>query len=135
MPPAIEELPSGQPPGQQPHRRQSRRVRKIDFGQLDGLSTSADQELRETEDALVAFMAAGQARRALCGYGALRSFVLRLLSLIVVMRPAIFAPLGRRDGRSPVVVWQLFPTDQPDVIHALPIPSISGVVQGLGIVG
>jgi hypothetical protein len=49
-PPAAEELP----PGQQPHRRQSERVRKIDFAQLDGLSTSADQELRETEDALVA---------------------------------------------------------------------------------
>ena len=29
-------------------------VRKIDFAQLDGLSTSADQELRETEDALIA---------------------------------------------------------------------------------
>jgi hypothetical protein len=38
--PAAEELPTGQ----QPHRRQSRRVRKIDFEQLDGLSTSADQE-------------------------------------------------------------------------------------------
>ena len=47
--PAIEELRTGQ----QPRRRQSRRVRKIDFAQLDGLSTSADQELRETEDALV----------------------------------------------------------------------------------
>jgi hypothetical protein len=33
--PAIEGLPTGQ----QPHRRQSRRVRKIDFAQLDGLST------------------------------------------------------------------------------------------------
>jgi hypothetical protein len=52
MPPAAEELP----PGEQPHRRRSRRVREIDFGQLDGLSTSADQELRETEDALVAFV-------------------------------------------------------------------------------
>ena len=37
--------------------------------------------------------------------------------------------------RSPVVVWQLLPTDQPDVIHAQPICSISGVVQGLGVVG
>ena len=41
--PAVEELPTGQPGGQQPHRRLSRRVRKIDFGQLDGLSISADQ--------------------------------------------------------------------------------------------
>ena len=46
----------GLPTGQQPHRRQSRRVRKIDFARLDGLSASADQELRETEDALVAFI-------------------------------------------------------------------------------
>jgi hypothetical protein len=42
--------------GQQPRRGQSRRVRKIDFAQLDSLSTSADQELREAEDALVAFV-------------------------------------------------------------------------------
>ncbi len=54
----AEELPTGR----HPHRRQSRRVRKIDFAQLDGLSTSAEQELRETEDALVAFMEQ-QARR------------------------------------------------------------------------
>ena len=58
--PAVEELPSCQPTGNgrgpQPYRRKARRVRKIDFAQLDGLSTSADQELRETEDALVAFM-------------------------------------------------------------------------------
>jgi hypothetical protein len=47
--PTVEELPTGQ----QPHRQ---RVRKIDFGRLDRLSTSADQELRGTEDALVAFM-------------------------------------------------------------------------------
>ena len=51
MPPADE-----QPTGQQPHRGQSRRARKIDFAQLDSLSTSADQELREAEDALVAFV-------------------------------------------------------------------------------
>jgi hypothetical protein len=61
MPPAVEELPTGQ----QPHRRQSRRVRKVDFGQLVGLSTSADQELRETEDALVAFMEQQAKRDAL----------------------------------------------------------------------
>ena len=60
MPP-VEELPTGQ----QLHRRPSRRVRKIDFGQLDGLSTSADQELRETEDALVAFMEQQAKRDAL----------------------------------------------------------------------
>ena len=60
MPPAVEE-----PTGQQPHRRQSRRVRKIDFGQLDGLSASADQELRETEDALVAFIEQQAKRDAL----------------------------------------------------------------------
>jgi hypothetical protein len=54
----AEELPTGQ----QPHRRQARRVRKIDFAQLDGLSTIADQELRQAEDALVAFMEQ-QARR------------------------------------------------------------------------
>ena len=61
MPPAAEELPTGQ----QPHRRRSRRARRIDFGQLDGLSTSADQELRETEDALVAFMEQQAKRDAL----------------------------------------------------------------------
>jgi hypothetical protein len=58
--PAVEELPSGQPTGHgrgpQPYWRQARRVRKIDFAQLDGLSTRADQELRETEDHLVAFI-------------------------------------------------------------------------------
>ena len=43
----------------------SRRVRKIDFAQLDGISTSADQELRETEDALVAFMEQQAKRDAL----------------------------------------------------------------------
>jgi hypothetical protein len=61
MSPAVEELPTCQ----QPHRRQSRRVPKIDFAQLDGLSTSADQELRETEDALVAFMEQQAKRDAL----------------------------------------------------------------------
>ena len=61
MPPAAEELPTGE----QPHRRQSRRARKIDFAQLDGLSTSAEQELRETEDALVAFMEQQAKRDAL----------------------------------------------------------------------
>ena len=61
MPPAVEELPTGQ----QPDRRQSRRVRKIDFGQLDGLSTSADQELRETDGALLAFMEQQAKRDAL----------------------------------------------------------------------
>lgn len=61
MAPAVEELPSGQ----QPHPRQSRRVGKIDFAQLDGLSTSTDQELRETEDALVAFMEQQAKRDAL----------------------------------------------------------------------
>jgi hypothetical protein len=58
--PAIEELPSGQPTGNargpQPYRRPARRVRKIDFAQLDGLSMRADQELRDAEDALIAFM-------------------------------------------------------------------------------
>lgn len=43
------------------------RVRKIDFGQLDALSTSADQELRETEDALVALMERQAKRDALYG--------------------------------------------------------------------
>ena len=43
----------------------SRRVRKIDFAQLDGISTGADQELRETEDALVAFMEQQAKRDAL----------------------------------------------------------------------
>jgi hypothetical protein len=54
-----------QPTGQQPQRRPSRRVQKIDFGQLDDLSVSADQELRETEDALVAFMEQQAKRDAL----------------------------------------------------------------------
>jgi hypothetical protein len=57
----LEELPAGQ----QPHRRQARGVRKIDFGRLDALSTSADQELREAEDALVAFMEQQAKRDAL----------------------------------------------------------------------
>jgi hypothetical protein len=39
-----------------------RRVRKIDFAQLDGLSTRADQELRETEDALISFIEAQEKR-------------------------------------------------------------------------
>ena len=51
MPPAAE-LPTGQ----QPHKLQSRRGPQIDFAQLDGLSSSADQKLGEAEDALVAFM-------------------------------------------------------------------------------
>jgi hypothetical protein len=55
------------PTDEQPQRRQSRRLRKIDFGQLDGLSTSADQGLRETEDALVAFMEQQAKRDALYG--------------------------------------------------------------------
>ena len=59
----AEELPTGQ----QPRRRQSRRVRKIDFAQLDGLSTGADQELCETEDALVAFLEQQAKRDALYG--------------------------------------------------------------------
>ena len=66
MAPAVEELPSGQPTGHgrgpQPYRRQSRRVRKIDFAQLDGLSARADQELRETEDALISFIEAQEKR-------------------------------------------------------------------------
>jgi hypothetical protein len=40
----------------QPFRRPARRVRKIDFAQLDGLRVRADQELRETEDALISFI-------------------------------------------------------------------------------
>ena len=66
---AVEELPSGQPTGHgrgpQPYRQHARRVRKIDFAQLDGLSTRADQELRETEDALDQLhRGAGEARPA-----------------------------------------------------------------------
>ena len=57
---AVEGLPSGQPTGHgrgpQPYRRHARRVRKIDFAVLDGLRVRTDQELRETEDHLVAFM-------------------------------------------------------------------------------
>ena len=37
-------------------------VRKIDFAKLDRLSTRADQELRETEDALISFMEQQQKR-------------------------------------------------------------------------
>jgi hypothetical protein len=40
--PAVEELPTGQ----QPHWLQSRRLRKIDFTELDGVSTRADQAPR-----------------------------------------------------------------------------------------
>jgi hypothetical protein len=35
---------------------------KIDFAQLDGLSAPADQELRETEDALISFIQAQEKR-------------------------------------------------------------------------
>jgi hypothetical protein len=52
MSPGVEELPAGE----QPHRQRPRRVRRIDFTELARLSTSADEELRETEDALIAFM-------------------------------------------------------------------------------
>ena len=66
MAPAVEHLPSGQPTsngrGPRPYRRYARRVRKIDFAQLDGLSMRADQELRETEDALVNFIEAQEKR-------------------------------------------------------------------------
>ena len=66
MAPAVEELPSGQPTGNsrhpRPYRRPARRVRKIDFAQLDDLGMRADQELRETEDALIAFIE-GQEKR------------------------------------------------------------------------
>ena len=66
MSPAVEELPSGQPTGHgrgpQPYRRHARRIRKIDFAQLDGLSMRADQELRETEDALISFIEAQEKR-------------------------------------------------------------------------
>jgi hypothetical protein len=61
MSPGVEELPTGP----RPHRRPSRRVRRIDFAELDGLSASADQELRETEDALVASMEQQAKRDAL----------------------------------------------------------------------
>ena len=37
-------------------------VRKIDFAKLDRLSTRADAELRETEDALISFMEQQQKR-------------------------------------------------------------------------
>ena len=71
MSPAVAELPSGQPTGHgrgpQPYRRPARRVRKIDFAQLDGLSRRADQELRETEDALVSFIEAQEKRDRLYG--------------------------------------------------------------------
>jgi hypothetical protein len=59
--PTVEEPPTGE----QSHRRGSGRVRKIDFGRLDGLSASADQELRESEDVLVEFMEQQAKRDAL----------------------------------------------------------------------
>ena len=66
MSPAVEDLPSGQPTGNgggpQPYRRHARRIRKIDFAQLDGLSARADQELREAEDALISFIEAQEKR-------------------------------------------------------------------------
>ena len=66
---AVEGLPSGQPTGHgrgaQPYRRHARRVRKIDFAVLDGLRVRTDQELRETEDALVAFIEQQAKRDAL----------------------------------------------------------------------
>jgi hypothetical protein len=66
MAPAVEELPSGQPTGNgrgpQPYRRAARRVRKIDFAQLDGLRVRADQELRDAEDTLISFIEAQEKR-------------------------------------------------------------------------
>jgi hypothetical protein len=59
--PGVEELLTGP----RPHRPQPRRVRKIDFPRLDALGASADQELRETEDALVAFLEQQAKRDAL----------------------------------------------------------------------
>jgi hypothetical protein len=40
-------------------------VRKLDFGVLEGLGTRAAAEIRETEDALIAFIEAEQKRDAL----------------------------------------------------------------------
>jgi hypothetical protein len=37
-------------------------VRKIDFAKLDRLTTRADAELRETEDALISFIEAQEKR-------------------------------------------------------------------------
>ena len=37
-------------------------VRKIDFAQLDRISTRADAELRETEDTLISFIEAQEKR-------------------------------------------------------------------------
>jgi hypothetical protein len=67
MPPAAEGLPTGHGNDGRPRpsRRQSRRPRKIDFGLLDGLSTRADAELRETEDALIGFIEQQSKRDAL----------------------------------------------------------------------
>jgi hypothetical protein len=43
-------------------------VRKIDFAKLDCLTTRADAELRETEDALISFIEAQEKRdRLTCG--------------------------------------------------------------------
>lgn len=61
MSPAADEHPTGQNTGHQGHRGQWR-ARKIDFARLDGLSTRADAELRETEDALISFMEQQQKR-------------------------------------------------------------------------
>jgi hypothetical protein len=62
---AVEELPSGQPTGNGRGPQPDRRARKIDFAQLDGLSTRADQELRETEDALISFIEQQEKRNRL----------------------------------------------------------------------
>jgi hypothetical protein len=40
-------------------------VRQLDFGVLDGLAARAAAEIRETEDALIAFIEAEQKRDAL----------------------------------------------------------------------
>jgi hypothetical protein len=65
--PGSEELPTGQGHDDRPHPRrwQSRRVREVDFGRLDGLSTRAAAELRETEDALISFIELQSKRDAL----------------------------------------------------------------------
>lgn len=62
MPPVVEQQSTGDPPGQQAHKRRARRVRKIDFEQLDGLSARTDAELRDTEDALLAFIESEEKR-------------------------------------------------------------------------
>lgn len=68
MPGAVQRQIGSPPPMRSPSGKKiggSTRRPTIDFKYLDGLAGRVDRELRDTEDALVAFVAAEEKRRAL----------------------------------------------------------------------